>query len=137
MIIKEAMRLYPPVTDVSREATRDCEIGGYSIPKGCTLIASQWVMHRDPRYFSNPEVFNPERWEDDLEKRLPRGVYFPFGDGPRICIGKSFALMEAVLILTTIAQAFQLELVSEREIELQPSITLRPKHGVQVLLKKA
>lgn len=136
-VIKEAMRLYPPVTDVSREATRDCEIGGYGIPKGCTLIASQWVMHRHPRYFNEPEVFNPERWTDDLEKRLPRGVYFPFGDGPRICIGKSFAQMEAVLILATIAQAFQLELVPEQTIELQPSITLRPRHGIQVVLKKA
>lgn len=137
MVIKEAMRLYPPVTDVSREATQDCEIGGYSIPKGTTLVASQWVMHRNPRYFTDPEVFNPERWADDLEKRLPRGVYFPFGDGPRVCIGKSFALMEAVLILATIAQSYRLELVSDRAIELQPSITLRPKHGIQVVLKKA
>lgn len=137
MVIKEAMRLYPPVTDVSREATRDCEIGGYKIPKGCTLIASQWVMHRDPRYFNEPEVFNPERWTNDLEKRLPRGVYFPFGDGPRICIGKSFAEMEAVLILATITQAFQLELAPDQTIELQPSITLRPKHGIRVVVKKA
>lgn len=136
-VIKESMRLYPPVTDVSREATRECEIGGYAIPKGCTLIASQWVMHRHLRYFDEPEVFNPERWTDDLEKQLPRGVYFPFGDGPRICIGKSFAQMEAVLILATIAQAFQLELVPDQTIELQPSITLRPKHGIQVILKKA
>jgi cytochrome P450 len=136
-VIKEAMRLYPPVTDVSREASRDCEIGGYSIPKGCTLIMSQWVMHRDPRYFSAPESFAPERWENDLEKQLPRGVYFPFGDGPRVCIGKSFALMEAVLILATLAQKFQLELESNGAIELQPSITLRPKHGIQVVLKKA
>lgn len=137
MVIKEAMRLYPPVTDVSREATQDCEIGGYSIPKGTTLVASQWVMHRNPRYFTDPEVFNPERWADDLEKRLPRGVYFPFGDGPRVCIGKSFALMEAVLILATIAQSYRLELVCDQAIELQPSITLRPKHGIQVVLKKA
>jgi cytochrome P450 len=136
-VIKESMRLYPPATDVSREATRACEIGGYAIPKGCTLIASQWVMHRHPRYFNEPEVFNPERWTDNLEKTLPRGVYFPFGDGPRICIGKSFAQMEAVLILATIAQAFQLELVPDQAIELQPSITLRPKHGIQVMLKKA
>lgn len=137
-IVKEAMRLYPPVTDISREATRDCDIGGYSIPKGTTLIASQWVMHRDPRYFQNPELFYPERWENgDLEKQLPRGVYFPFGDGPRICIGKNFALMEAVLILATISQRFQLDLVSDRPIELQPSITLRPKHGIQVVLKEA
>lgn len=134
MIIKEAMRLYPPVTDVRREATRDCEIGGYFIPKGTTLIASQWVMHRDPRYFTHPEVFNPERWANDLEKRLPRGIYFPFGDGPRVCIGKNFALMEAVLILATIAQRFQLDLVSAQAIELQSSITLRPKHGIKVVL---
>jgi DevC protein len=132
-VIREAMRLYPPVTDVSRQATRNCEIGGYKIPKGCTLIASQWVMHRDPRYFEQPERFNPGRWADDLEKRLPRGVYFPFGDGPRVCIGKSFAQMEAVLILAAIAQEFQLDLVPNQAIELQPSITLRPKHGLQVV----
>jgi cytochrome P450 len=135
-VIKEAMRLYPPATDVSREATQDCEIGGYSIPKGTTLICSQWVMHRDRRYFNDPERFSPERWADDLEKKLPRGVYFPFGDGPRVCIGRSFALMEAALILATIAQKFQLNLVLDQTIELQPSITLRPKQGIQVVLKR-
>ena len=136
-VIKESLRLYPPVTEISREATQDCEIGGYSIPKGTTLIASQWVMHRHPNYFASPETFNPDRWADGLEKRLPRGVYFPFGDGPRICIGKSFAQMEAVLILAAIAQVFQLDLVPEQTIELQPSITLRPKQGIQVVLRKA
>ncbi len=137
MVIKESMRLYPVVTDLTREATRDCEIAGQSIPAGCTIIMSQWVMHRDPRYFDAPEVFDPERWADDLEKRLPRGVYFPFSDGPRVCIGKSFAMMEAVLLLATIAQRFQLDLVPEQTIELQPSITLRPRHGIQVVLKQA
>lgn len=137
MVIQEAMRVYPPVTDVSREATQDCEIGGYSIPKGATLIASQWVMHHDPRYFANPEVFNPERWANDFEKSLPQGVYFPFSLGPRICIGKSFAMMEAVLLLATIAQSFQLELASNQVIEKQASITLRPKTGIQVVLKSA
>ncbi|BDA70521.1 cytochrome P450 [Calothrix sp. PCC 7716] len=136
MIIKESMRLYPAVTDLSREATQDCEIGGYFIPKGCTLIMSQWVMHRDPRYFEDPEVFIPERWENDIEKQIPRGVYFPFGDGPRFCIGKSFAMMEAVLILATIAQKWKLELAPDCKIELQPSITLRPKHGIKVILKQ-
>jgi cytochrome P450 len=136
-IIKEAMRLYPPITELTREATQDCEIGGYSIPKGTVLIASQWVMHRHPRYFAEPEVFNPERWDNDLEQKLPRGVYFPFGDGPRVCIGKSFALMEAVLILATIAQKFHFEVNPHQIIELQSSITLRPKHGIQVVLKKA
>lgn len=134
-VIKESMRLYPPVTDVSREATQDCEIGGYVIPKGTTLIASQWAMHRDSRYFSEPEVFQPERWANDLEKQLPRGVYFPFGDGSRVCIGKSFAVMEAVLLLATIAQKFQLDLVADQNIELQPSVTLRARHGIQFVLK--
>ncbi|MBD2664127.1 cytochrome P450 [Richelia sinica FACHB-800] len=134
-VIKESMRLYPPATDVSREATQDCEIGGYFIPKGTTLIASQWVMHRDSRYFSDPELFQPERWANDLEKQLPRGVYFPFGDGPRVCIGKSFALMEAVLLLAAIAQKFHLDLICDQTIELQPSITLRPRYGIQAVLK--
>lgn len=131
-VIKETMRLYPTVTSVGREATEDCEIGGYQIPKGTTLILSQWVMHRDGRYFAEPEKFYPDRWANDFEKQLPRGVYFPFGDGPRVCIGRSFAMMEAVLILVTIAQQFDLSLVAEHLIELQPSFTLRPKHGIQV-----
>jgi cytochrome P450 len=134
-VIKETMRLYPTVTDVSREATEDCEIGGYQIPKGTTLVMSQWVMHHNGRYFTEPEEFNPDRWANDFEKQLPRGVYFPFGDGPRICIGSSFAMMEAVLLLVTIAQQFDLSLVAEHEIELQPSFTLRPKGGIQVMLE--
>ncbi|MEO0706869.1 MAG: cytochrome P450 [Cyanobacteria bacterium J06649_5] len=136
-VIKESLRLYPPVTDLSRAVSADCEIGGYHIPKGTTLLFSQWVMHRDARYFDQPEVFNPSRWENDLEKSLPRGVYFPFSDGPRVCIGKGFAMMEAVLLLATIAQSFQLELVPEHVIEPQVSVTLRPRTGIQVVLKRA
>ncbi|MEM7579662.1 MAG: cytochrome P450 [Cyanobacteria bacterium P01_A01_bin.80] len=135
MVIKEALRLYPTVTDLSRRATSDCEIGGYSIPKGTTLNISQWVMHHDSRYFADPFVFNPERWANDFEKSLPRGVYFPFSDGPRACIGKSFAMMEAILLLVTIAQSFQLELVPNQVIEKQASVTLRPKTGIQAVLK--
>ncbi len=135
MVIQETLRVCTTVTDVNREATEDCEIGGYRVPKGTTLIISQWVMHRDSRYFTNPEVFYPERWANDFEKSLPRGVYFPFGDGPRICIGKSFAMMEAILLLATIAQSYHLELVPNQVIEKQPSVTLRPKTGIQVVLK--
>ena len=137
MVIKEAMRLYPPVTDVTREASADCEIGGYHIPKGTTLICSQWVMHHDPRYFDQPAVFNPSRWADEFEKSLPRGVYFPFSDGPRVCIGKGFAMMEAVLLLATIAQSFQLQLDPTHVVEPQASVTLRPKTGIRVVLKSA
>lgn len=133
-VIKESMRLYPPVPLLGREAIKDVEIGDYFIPSGCLIMVSQWVLHHSPKYFDEAEAFQPERWLQDLEKQLPRGVYFPFGDGPRICIGKSFALMEAVLILATIAQRYRFTLVPEHEIVPQPSITLRPEHGIQVML---
>lgn len=136
LVIKESMRLYPAVPTLGREATKDCEIGGYTIPAGCAIIISQWVMHHHPKYFENPEVFQPERWENDLEKRLTKGVYIPFGDGPRICIGKGFALMEAVLLLVTIAQKYQLSLIPDFPIVPQPSITLRPEHGLKMVLHK-
>lgn len=105
------------------------------MPAGCSILMSQWAMHRNPKYFEDPEEFKPERWKNDLEKRLPRGVYFPFADGPRICIGKGFAQMEAVLLLATIAQKFQL-MVPDFPIVPQPSITLRPEYGRKVMLKK-
>lgn len=136
MAIEEAMRLYPPVPITAREASQDCEIGGYEVPAGSYIILRQWVMHRNPRYIEEPDKFKPERWENDLEKKLPRGVYFPFGDGPRICIGKSFAMMEAILLLATIAQKFELKIVDDRPIEAQASITLRPEGGIKVMLKK-
>ncbi|MDZ8082484.1 MAG: cytochrome P450 [Nostoc sp. DcaGUA01] len=136
MVIKETMRVFPPVYNMARKAAQDCEIGGYQVPQDCTIIMSQWVMHRNPRYFEDPEVFKPERWANNVEKNLPRGVYFPFGDGPRICIGKSFALMEAVLLLATIAQKFELNLVPDHPIVPQASITLRPAFGVKVTLKQ-
>lgn len=136
MVVKESMRLYPPVAIFGREAARDCTIGDYDVPKGCLIQIGQWVMHRHPRYFENPEVFQPERWSDDLEKRLPKGVYIPFGDGPRICIGKGFALMEAVLILATIAQKFQPNVLPDFPIVPQPSITLRPESGIKVQIQQ-
>lgn len=134
LVIKESMRLYPAVPTFGREAVKDYEIDGYTIPAGCAIMISQWVMHRHPKYFENPEVFQPERWENDLEKRLTRGVYIPFGDGPRICIGKGFALMEAVLLLVTIAQKYQLSLVPDFPIVPQASITLRPEHGLKMVV---
>lgn len=135
-VIKESMRVYPPVSVFGREASQDFAIGDYQIPEGCAVIISQWVMHRHPKYFDDPETFRPERWENDLERKLPRGVYIPFGDGPRVCIGKGFALMEATLLLATIAQKFRLVLVPDHPIQPQPSITLRPEHGIQVTLQK-
>jgi len=135
-VIKESMRLYPPVSLLGREAAVDTKIGDYEIPQGTSIMISQWVMHRHPKYFENPEVFQPERWTEELEKQLPKGVYIPFGDGPRICIGKGFAQMEAALLLATIAQNFQINLVPGYPIVPQPSITLRPENGLKVELKQ-
>ena len=134
-VIKESLRLYPPVYGLPRCPTRDCQIGGYTFPAGCFIIVSPWLMQRNSTYFPNPEEFQPERWENNLEKELPKGVYFPFGEGSRSCIGKGFAMMEATLILATIFQKFKLELLSEHPIVPFPSMTLRPKYGIRVSVK--
>lgn len=135
-VVLEALRLYPPVWGMSRTALQECELGGYRIPAGTTVFLSQWVIQRDPRFFDNPDVFNPDRWADNLKKRLPTFAYFPFGGGPRICIGKAFAQMEAVLLLATIAQNFRLILQKDHPVVLQPTLSLRPKYGMKMLLKR-
>ena len=135
-IIKESMRLYPPVWNIGRQAVSDTEIGGYCVPAGTQVYLSQWAVHRDPRYYDNPEEFNPGRWTDGLEKRLPKYAYFPFGGGPRLCIGNSFAMMEAVMLLASIAQRFQLVIAPSHTVTAWPSLTLRPKHGIKVVLNK-
>jgi cytochrome P450 len=130
-VITESMRLYPPAWGMARVAIEDVEIGGYPIPKGCGVSLAQWVVHRDPRWFDAPEEFCPERWEGDLMKRLPRFAYFPFGGGPRQCIGNNFAVMEATLLLATIAQRFRIPLVPGHPVVPMPSITLRPRYGIR------
>jgi cytochrome P450 len=134
MVVKESMRLYSPVWAMGRIANTDCEIGGYYIKAGSIVLLSQWIMHRDSRYYDQPEVFNPNRWADGLAQRLPTYAYFPFGGGPRVCIGKSFAQMEAVLLLATIAQKFRFSLVPGQDITPWPAFTLRPKQGIKMLL---
>lgn len=131
-VIKEAMRLYPPVWRVGREVVEDCEVGGWAIPKGSLLVMSQWVMHRDVRYWDEPEKFRPERWGEDRVQSLLRYAYFPFGGGPRQCIGMNFALMEIALALATLLPRVHLSLAPGHPIRLQPSITLRPKGGIWV-----
>jgi cytochrome P450 len=135
-ILTESLRLYPPAWGTARVAIEDHEIGGYKVPKGTGVSFTQWTMHRDPRWFENPEKFSPERWEDGLAKRLPRFAYFPFGGGPRQCIGNTFALMEATLVLTTIAQKFRFRLVEGHPVVPLPSITLRPRYGIRAVLEK-
>lgn len=135
-VITESMRLYPPVWAIGREAITPTTLGDYAIPKGTQIWISQYVVHRDPRFFPDPEAFVPERWEDDLAKRLPRYAYFPFGGGPRVCIGNAFAMMEAVLLLASIARRFTIALVPSHPIAPEASVTLRPRHGVRVILEE-
>ncbi|PZD96995.1 cytochrome P450 [Paenibacillus sambharensis] len=133
-IIKESMRLYPPVWMISREALTDVELEGYTLPAGCEVALSQWIMHRHPGYYAEPESFHPDRWTSEFESNLPSYAYFPFGAGPRVCIGSNFAMMEAVLLLAAVAQSYKLELLPEHTVVLEPSITLRPRDGMKVRL---
>ena len=132
MVIKEAMRLYPPNRSVGREALNDCAIGDYHVPAGTQLLMSQWVVHRDSRYFASPEEFLPERWTPEFMRQLPKYAYFPFGGGPRVCIGQDFAMMEAMLVVATMLQRFKLVLVEGQVVEPQPVVLLRPKNGIKI-----
>src|SRR5947209_1019790 len=134
-VITESMRLYPPAWGLARVAVEDHELGGYPVRKGMGVAMAQWVVQRDTRWYDKPEEFRPERWEGDFAKRIPRFAYFPFGGGPRQCIGNSFALMEARLILATIAQKYRLHLVPDHPVVPLASITLRPRYGVRVVLE--
>jgi len=131
-VIMESMRLFPPAYVIGRESLRDTKIGGIDVPAHTTIFMSPWLLHRDTRWFENPLEFRPERWADGLADRLPRHVYMPFGGGPRVCIGNSFAMMESVLILATIARRYRLEAVPGSSVEVFPTITLRPRNGVPV-----
>jgi cytochrome P450 len=129
-VVLESMRLYPPAYVVGREALVDCAIGGYFIPRKTTLLMPQWVVQRDPRFFDEPETFRPERWGEDKIKQLPKFAYFPFGGGPRICIGNTFAMMEMVLVLATIARKFHFCMQPGATVTVQPTFTLRPLPGI-------
>ena len=134
-VITESLRLYPAAWGLARIAVEDHELAGYPIRKGMGIAMAQWVVHRDPRWYDAPLEFRPERWENDFIKTIPRFAYFPFGGGPRQCIGNAFAVMEATLILATIAQKFRLRLVPGHPVVPLASITLRPRHGVRVTLE--
>ena len=135
-VIQETMRLYPPAWTIGRSVVQACAIGSRQYEEGSTLIMSQWVVHHDARWFADPNAFMPERWEGDFAKTLPRFAYFPFGGGPRVCIGNTFALMETTLILAAILQRWRPELVPDQTIALHPAVTLRPRDGIQMTLRK-
>jgi cytochrome P450 len=134
-VILETLRLYPPAWTTPRLAVEDCMIGDFLVKRGTSVTMSQWVMHRDPRYFTDPSRFDPDRWDSGLLERLPPFAYFPFGGGPRGCIGESFAMAEALLILVTIAQQFRLKRIDQEPIFPWPTLTLQPKGPVRMKLE--
>lgn len=137
MVLRETLRLYPAVWGIGRRAIAECELGGYRIPAGSNIFILQWRTHRDARFFPEPERFDPERWREDPVRtgKIPRFAYFPFGGGPRVCVGASFAMMEATLLLAMIQQKYRLEAVPGHPVEVLASVTLRPKHGIRMIAK--
>jgi cytochrome P450 len=133
MVFAESMRLYPPAWLVGRLAIEDVPLGEYTIPKGSVAIVSQFVTHHDARFWPDPQRFDPMRFTPEAKAARPKFAYFPFGGGPRICIGEGFAWMEGVLLLATLAQRFRVELL-DRDVALQPVITLRAKGGIRMRL---
>jgi cytochrome P450 len=135
-VVKESMRLYPPAWSLARTVAKEIELASYKLPVGSNVVMSPWILHRDPRFFEHPERFNPDRWTADAAQHLPKFAYFPFGGGPRLCIGASFATMEANLLLAAIAQRFRLRLVPGHPVAALPSITLRPRHGMRMSISR-
>jgi cytochrome P450 len=135
MVLSESMRLLPPVWAIGRRVIRPVTFGPYEIPAGNVLLMSQWVMHRDPRYWPDPLRFDPQRWNTLQPPDRPRLAYFPFSIGPRGCIGESFAWLEAILVLATIAQKWSLYEPHHKPLKLNPSITLRPAHPLPMQIR--
>lgn len=136
MVFAEAMRLYPPIWIARRRALKDYKIESYVLPAGSFILMCQYVVHRDPRYFSDPLSFMPERWTPEIEAKLPRCAYFPFGAGPRLCIGESFSWTEGILTIAILAQKWRMRLVPDHPIELLAGFTLRPKHGMRMMIEQ-
>ena len=134
-VLSEALRLYPPAWIMGRQAREPIELGGYTLPAGATLIFSQWAVQRDPRWWPDPLRFDPARWTTDTTTARPRFAYFPFGGGPRVCIGEPFAWMEGILVLAALGQRWWMRLAPGQRVELNPGITLRPKQGMKMRLE--
>ncbi|MEP7336470.1 MAG: cytochrome P450 [Acidobacteriota bacterium] len=135
MVFAESMRLYPPAWIIGRRALNDYQLGDYHVPARSIMLMSQYLMHHNPKYFPDPDRFDPERWTPQARDARPKFSYFPFGGGPRLCIGESFAWMEGVLVLATLAQKWRLRLVPGHTVAMQPIVTLRPKHGMRMVIE--
>ncbi|MBD0369674.1 MAG: cytochrome P450 [Pyrinomonadaceae bacterium] len=136
MVLAESMRLYPPAWILGRRALKDYEVGGFRIPAGSIVVMSPYVMHRNERYFPEPSRFDPERWTPEEKEARPQFSYFPFGGGPRRCIGEGFAWMEGILVIATLARTWRMRLAPGHPVETQPMVTLRPKHGMRMTLER-
>jgi len=138
MVVKEALRLYPATWAIGRQAIGAFETGGFRFPAGMTVAMLLWNTHRDHRFFLQPDHFCPERWSADSQRRspVPRFAYLPFGGGPRVCIGAGFAMMEATLLLATMAQRFSLSLAPNQDVAPMPAVTLRPKDGIRMVVHR-
>ncbi|HYH85197.1 MAG TPA: cytochrome P450 [Pyrinomonadaceae bacterium] len=137
MVVAEAMRLYPPAWAIGRLSIEDHEVAGFRIPRGSLVLVSQFLLHRDARFFPDPETFDPERFTQEAKDARPQFCYFPFGGGVRRCIGEGFAWMEATLMLATLARRWTLRPAPGHTVEIQPRITLRPgKGGVPMTIKR-
>lgn len=134
MVIEESLRLYPPAWVITRRAINDDELGGYHIPAGATVMFSPYAMHHNPRYWDNPEGFDPERFTPERSAERPAFAYFPFGGGPHLCIGNGFAMTEAQLILATVAQRYRLDLVPGHPVVPEPLVTLSARYGLLMTL---
>ena len=135
-VVTESMRLYPPAWIIGRRAIAEYQLGAYVAPPRSILVMSPYIMQRDPRFYADPERFDPDRWTPEFRAALPKFAYFPFGGGPRQCIGESFAWMELILLVATIAQQRRLRLVPGHPVVPQPLITLRAKHGMRMTVEK-
>jgi cytochrome P450 len=135
-VVTESMRLYPPAWIIGRRAIAEYQLGEYAVPARSILVMSPYIMQRDPRFYADPERFDPGRWTPEFRAALPKFAYFPFGGGPRQCIGESFAWMELILLVATISQQWRLRLVPGHPVVPQPLITLRTRHGMRMTVEQ-
>jgi cytochrome P450 len=134
-VLNEAMRLYPPVYTLFREPKVDVRLGGYRIPEGAAIMLPQWVIHRSPDHWDDPETFDPDRFAPGRSRDRHRFAFFPFGGGPRMCIGKQFSLLEAKTIIATVASEFRLEYARDEPFDLRGSLTMHPRQPVEMRLR--
>lgn len=136
MVLTESMRLFPPAWIIGRINTEDHILDNYYIPKNTAILASQYIIHRDPRFYKSPLKFIPERWNEDIKENVPKYAYFPFGTGPRVCIGEQFAWAEGLIALSILLRKWKFVLSKDQKIDVKPLITMRPKYGMKMIIKE-